>query len=324
MTTLYLDRKGLEVKVDGRALALYENGRRAGTVPINLLSRVVIRAETRLTSSVLGALGAAGCSTLILSGRHGKRMATIHGRPHNDALLRIGQYAAIWDSTWRLEWAKRFVGAKLSRQIRLMEHVLAERRDLRKPVMDTLRTLRSIRVGVPGVSSIASLRGSEGAAQAAYFRAYANLVPPSLGFKNRNRRPPRDPVNACLSLGYTLVHFEGVRVAYAAGLDPFLGFLHEIAFGRESLACDLIEPIRPLVDGWVWEIFRSRILRPEHFTRDKGACLLRKTGRARYYEHFEEFLQSATTRLRGYCRLLVKALRLKAPELLSAVEEGTQ
>ena len=95
----------------------------------------------------------------------------------------------------------------------------------------------------------------------------------------RNRRPPRDPVNACLSLAYTLLHFEAVRMAHAAGLDPLLGFYHRPAFGRESLACDLIEPLRPAVDEWIWQQFSPGPLRPEHFSPDKGACLLGKTGR---------------------------------------------
>ncbi|HLV02564.1 MAG TPA: CRISPR-associated endonuclease Cas1, partial [Acidobacteriota bacterium] len=185
-----------------------------------------------------------------------------------------------------------------------------------KCISDALRTLKSLeqRIG-KGVQSIDTLRGLEGAAQAAYFRAYTTLFPPSLDFHRRNRRPPRDPVNACLSLAYTLTHFEAVRIAYIVGLDPFLGFFHEIAFGRESLACDLIEPIRPSIDRWVWDLFRSRILRTEHFRSDKNACVLGKAGRSHFYKHFDPLLRDTASALGGYCRLLVKALRSKSPEL---------
>jgi CRISPR-associated protein Cas1 len=277
MTTLYLDRKGLELRLDGAALALYESGSRTRTVPLALLDRVVIRAETLLTSSVLGALAESGCAVVVLSGRHGRRLAVVLGRAHNDAALRVAQYARTQDADWRRTWAGRFVGAKIARQRRFLACALTARPDCHKPI--------------------------------------------SLGFHTRNRRPPRDPVNACLSLGYTLAHFEAVRAAHAAGLDPFLGFFHEIAFGRESLACDLIEPLRPRVDAWVWEMFRSRGLRAEHFTLDKGACLLEKTGRARFYERFEQFLDSAGRRLRGYCQLLARALRAQAPDLPAVAEE---
>jgi CRISP-associated protein Cas1 len=322
MATLYLDRKGLELRLDGAALALYEGGRRARTIPLALLERVVIRAETVLTSSVLAALAEAGCAAVVLSGRQGRRLAVVQGRPHNDALLRVAQYAKVQDAGSRLRWARAFVGAKLVRQQRFLERALAARPDLRKPILDALDSMRPLRVRIKEEAlSSEGLRGAEGAAQAAYFRAYTALFPEGLGFRTRNRRPPRDAVNACLSLGYTLVHFEGVRAAHAAGLDPFLGFFHQIAFGRESLACDLMEPVRPLVDAWAWEMFRSRSLRAEHFTLDKGACLLEKTGRTRFYEHFEQFLALAARRLRGYCRLLARALRSQAPDLATIDEE---
>lgn len=313
MTTLYLDRKGLELKLDGRALALYENGFRLRTVPLALLSRVVIRAETTLTSTLLGALTDSDCALVVLSGRQGRRLAIVNGRTHNDAALRLAQYALVQDSDRRLRWACRVVASKVSRQVRFLKEALEVRRDRVKQIGDALRTLqKSLGRVRKGAASLESLRGLEGAAQAAYLRAYTTLFPGSLKFRGRNRRPPRDPVNACLSLAYTLVHFEAVRVCHASGLDPLLGFFHELAFGRESLACDLIEPARPMVDGWVWEMFRSRSLRREHFNLDKGACLLGKTGRARFYERFEGLLGLSGKRMRGYCRLLVRDLRRKA------------
>lgn len=316
MSTLYLDRKGLELKVDGAALALYEQGSRLRTVPFALLDRVVIRSEVLLSSSVLGALGSAGCATVILSGRQSRLLAIVQGRAHNDGLLRLTQYARVQDEEWRRHWANRFVLGKMLRQERFLERALAVRPDCSKPIFDARESLRSLRARVADtLPTVESLRGVEGAAQAAYFRAFAALFPESLGFNGRNRRPPRDPVNGCLSLTYTLLHFEAVRSAYAAGLDPFLGFFHEIAFGRESLACDLIEPVRPLADRWVWEMFRSRLLRPEHFRWDNGGCFLGKAGRARFYEQFEGFLRRAARCLRGYCRLLVRDLRASARQL---------
>jgi CRISPR-associated protein Cas1 len=322
MATLYLDRKGLELRIDGAALALYESGSRVRTVPLSLLDRLVFRADTALTSSALGALADSGCAAIVLSGRQGNRLAMIYGRPHNDAALRMAQYAETGNFKWRLAWARRFIGAKIVRQQRFLRRALDMRADQRKPLSDALGTLELMRSRVEEESmNLDSLRGIEGAAQAAYFRAFTALFAEALHFHGRNRCPPRDPVNACLSLGYTLAHFEGVRLAHAAGLDPFLGFFHEIAFGRESLACDLIEPIRPLVDAWVWEMFRSRTLRPEHFTVDKGACVIEKTGRARFYENYELFLKSVSNRLRGYCRLLARELRAGAPELPVCDEE---
>jgi hypothetical protein len=127
--------------------------------------------------------------------------------------------------------------------------------------------------------STASLRGLEEAGAAAYFEGFADLLPDRLKFSGRNRRPPRDPVNAMLSLGYTLLHAEAVLALYGAGLDPFIGFYHGLDFGRESLACDLVEPLRVEVDQHALMLFRSEKLRPEDFSTTESGCLLGKAGR---------------------------------------------
>src|SRR5438309_280870 len=85
--------------------------KRLRTVPMALLQRVVIRGEVMLNSSVLGALAESGCAVIVLSGRHGRRLAIVQGRAHNDALLRVAQYSRLQDPLWRLDWAKRFVAA---------------------------------------------------------------------------------------------------------------------------------------------------------------------------------------------------------------------
>ncbi len=288
---------------------------RVRSVPLALLDRIVIRAETALNTGALGAIAETGIAVAVLSGRHGRRIATVLGRPHNDARIRLAQYARSQESSFRLEWAQRFVEKKIAGQAAFLDRALVVRPDLRKPLTDALATLRPLRDRCSDqMSGPAELLGLEGAAQAAYLRGYTTLFAESLAFTGRNRRPPRDPVNACLSLGYTILHVEAVRAAHAAGLDPFIGFFHETAFGRESLACDLIEPLRPRWDAWVWEVFRSRALRAEHFRADKGACLLDKAGRAHFYEHCEEFMRPASRVLRRYCRVLVHALMANAPE----------
>ena len=115
---------------------------------------------------------------------------------------------------------------------------------------DALLSLRET-----GGLSAAQMMGIEGAAAAAYFEAFGALLPPAAGFSGRNRRPPRDPANALLSLAYTLAHFEAVAAAQRAGLDPAVGFLHALFPGRESLACDLVEPLRPFCERLVWRLF---------------------------------------------------------------------
>lgn len=286
MTSLYVDRRGVTLKAEGEALVFYENDERVGTVPLAPLARVFLRGDVTLSSSLLGKLGERGIGVVVLSGR--KAVPTLLlGRPHNDAARRVAQYARSRDGEFCLRFARAIVEAKLRAQAGL----LAERRDSeprsRYLLTLSLQRLASSIAAADEQPSIASLRGLEGAGAAAYFEGFADLLPERLHFAGRNRRPPRDPANALLSLGYTLLHAEAVLALYGAGLDPFIGFYHALDFARESLACDLVEALRVEVDRQALMLFRSEKLRPEDFTQSEAGCLLGKAGRARFYAEWE-------------------------------------
>lgn len=322
MSSLILDRKDLELRLDGAALAIYEPTGRRGTVPIKLLERVVIHGGVKLEAGVLGKLAENGIVTLLLSGRQSRRLAIVLGCGHNDAAIRLAQSRRVFDSDWCAHWAKRQVRAKLRAQTRLLRAALGARPDARKALSDALAELAAIGQQIAAAAPVsARMLGFEGAAARSFFGGFAALLPASLGFSGRNRRPPRDPVNACLSLGYTLLHFDAVRACQSSGLDPLLGFYHRPSFGRESLACDLIEPLRGRIDQMVWELFRSRDLRADHFTQDQGACLLGKAGRGIFFQSYERMAGPARRLLRRQCRILARHLQSEGEPLLADDED---
>ena len=320
MGTLYLDRRDLSVRLDGKRLVIEEPNARPRGIPLALLDRVVLQGWVRFDSGVLAALAEQGSAVLCLSARHSRRTAILLGPGHGDARRRLAQYRLALEPSARLPLARSLIAAKLRAQICLLEMAQAQRLDARKPLHDALVTLTGLLPTLAAASDLATVLGLEGAGAAAHYAALGALFPPALNFNGRNRRPPRDPVNACLSLGYTLLHFEAVRAAYGAGLDPLLGFFHEPAYGRESLACDLIEPLRPRLDAWVWTLFRERQLREHDFVEDKGACLLVKGGRQTFYAAYEMWAPSARRYLRRESYRLANWLNQRAPEWVS--EEG--
>lgn len=285
---LYVDRKGAVLGYSGGAVELRVPGEELRTIPGRLIDRVVLRADTLLGSASLAALAHDGIGVVAFGGRSGDRVAHVLGAPHGDVRARVVQTRRCLDEATASQLAARMVRAKLVSQMRVLRLALSERPDLRKPLLDAANRIgaavRDLR-GRPDTPSRPTLRGIEGAAASAYFSGYAELFAPSLGFTGRRRRPAPDPVNAALSLGYTLLHAEAVRACWSAGLDPMIGFLHAPAYGRASLACDLMEPWRARVDAWVWQQFRKRALREDHFGRDgAGTCLLSKAGRGHFYE----------------------------------------
>lgn len=308
MTTLVLDRRDLALELQPGRLRIRAPDESPRDVPLALLERVVIHRRTLLDSAVLGALAEAGVAVLVLSPRRHQRMAILLGRSHNDLATRLAQAERLRDAAWCLHWARRLVRAKLRGQIHFNRTALSLRPDARRELMRSHDSLQRIGERLSGAADLSSLRGLEGAAAAAHFQSLGAVLPPALGFTGRNRRPPRDPANAVLSLAYTLLHFEAVRAGHAAGLDPYIGFYHRPSFARASLASDLIEPLRPWLDQHLWRLFAERVLRPEHFTLDRGACLLGKAGRERFYPCYETLIRPARRALRRSARHLAVAL----------------
>lgn len=296
MTSLYVDRRGVTLNADAEALVFYENGERVGTVPLAPLSRVFLRGDVTLSSSLLGKLGARGIGVVVLSGRKAEPTLLL-ARPHNDAARRVAQYRLSQDAEFCLRFSRTVVDAKLRSQATF----LAERRDeeprSRYLLTHLLRRLENAIAAVSQQTSTGSLRGLEGAGAAAYFEGFGDLLPERLKFSTRNRRPPKDPVNAALSLGYTLLHAETVLALYGSGFDPFIGFYHALDFGRESLACDVVEPLRMEVDRHLLQLFRHEKLRADDFSTLDGACWLGKAGRARFYAEWEPLAERLRKRL---------------------------
>lgn len=324
MSTLYIDRQGTQLHTNNGVLHIETpDGLGNRRIPIKFLDRVVLRAETQLSSRVLCALAEGGSSLLALGGRGGQHIAQITGAPHGDARRRWQQVLTLSQPNACAALAQSTVSAKVRRQHATLVQMAQLRPDLRKPLHDGQATLQRI-VQTLGTAantaataadtdtrtqpSLPTLRGLEGAAAAAYFAAYFNAFAPALGAVTRNRRPPKDPVNAVLSLSYTLLYSQASSACWAAGLDPALGALHTLSHNRAALACDLMEPQRPRIDLWVWQLFRSETLRPEHFGHDgAGACLLGKAGRAHFYAAWETIAQRQSRSLLRQARHLARA-----------------
>lgn len=294
MGTLYIDRKDIRISLDGNALAFYISGKKDGIVPINPLQRVVIIGNVSIETPAIHRLADNNISIIFLSGKRMRFCGMIHGRLHYNGILRVEQYKKTC-TDFALRLAKDIVIRKIAKQRDLLDNTKMERADIRLELTTSVNTLTEIlkRLQEENIE-IDTLRGLEGAAGAAFFTAYTKMFAPSLGFSRRTKRPPEDPVNAMLSLCYTLLHFEMLREIELIGLDPTIGFYHQFEYGRESLACDLVEPYRTNVDSFVYEIFRTRQFTQREFSEDdeRPGCYLKKASRQRFYPLYEEWAKA--------------------------------
>ena len=287
MVSLYVDRRDVHLKQDDGAIAFYENGERSATVPLAPLTRVILRGKVTLEASLMGHLGEHGVGLLFLSGRKG-HTSLLLGRAHHDATRRVAQTCQSLDSRFCLRYASGLIHRKIGRQCEWFDPLREQYPQARYPLTQALRQLRELQARLPRAGSLESLRGLEGAAAATYFAGLRAVVPASLGFNERNRRPPRDPFNALISLTYTLAMAETAMALHTAGYDPCIGYYHQLSHSRESLACDLLEPLRPLADQLCLRLVAQQTLTAEHFSTTDSGCLLGKAGRARYYAAYEE------------------------------------
>ncbi len=306
MQTLYLDRRDSELDIsDGRLQVRIEGAKRPFSIPLNVLEFLVISASVKFTSTLLSRLSQAGITAVFLNPRKQEATCIAHGLLHNAADRRLMQYQLISDESKKVYYSVTLVKQKLRGQKAMLLKALRWRSDLRHPLYKGIEHLSSLITQLERVDNIDMLRGIEGAGASMYFEAYQRLFASRLEFNGRNRRPPRDPVNVALSLSYTLLHAESVRVLVSNGFDPQLGVFHMPSYGRESLACDLVELYRPIIDFWVWRLFADEILRSDHFSTSEAAskpCILGKAGRERYYSEYENHARYLRKMLRRTVR----------------------
>jgi len=305
MKTLFVEKQNMELRYERACLLLYLDGKRVSSVPLAQLERIVLAPHVALSAGVLGLVAEKEVALLVLNSRYSERTALLAGTMKCDVHRRMRQYQLHQDETFRLHWSLQLVKLKIKRQGKLLMSLRSNRPDLHYALTHVINALERIAESLDvdaEVASLASLRGKEGAAAALYFSAFTQVFPPALGFTDRNRRPPKDPVNVCLSLAYTLFYQEAINAIKTTGLDSALGCYHELYYSRESLACDLLEPLRPLIDAWIYRLFHHHTLRLEDFTVSE-TCVLHTTGKQRFYEAFRQTVPAYRRLLRRYARL---------------------
>jgi CRISPR-associated protein Cas1 len=204
------------------------------------------------------------------------------GLPASGVDARRGQYRLFELPRVRLQLAREVIRAKIHNQrVMLMRNGEADER--------VLKLLAGFRDAAESASDMTELLGLEGSAAALYFEQFESMLKQreewKFDWRGRNRRPPRDPVNALLSLGYSMLAKELTGVCHAVGLDPFLGFMHQPRYGRPALALDLMEEFRPLIaDSVAISVINRGELGPEDFMRSAGGTFLNDRGRKVFWE----------------------------------------
>ena len=292
---LHVQHQGARIRKDGDVLQILDQDAVIGEARLGQVSQVVLFGGVQISTPVVHELCMRGIPVSWLS--HGGWFYGItHGMSHKNVELRRRQYAAAGDPDRCLALARRFVQAKIANCRTML------RRNHPDPPAVVLRDLKEDIRRAGDADRLDALLGVEGTAAHRYFSAFGEMLrTPSDGlgrfeFGHRNRRPPRDPVNALLSLAYSMLAREWTVVAQSVGFDPYLGFYHQPRYGRPALALDLMEEFRPLVgDSLVLTVINNGEVTTEHFIEALGAVSLTGAGRARFIDAYERRLSQEIT-----------------------------
>lgn len=211
----------------------------------------------------------------------GRFLGRLEGLSASGVDARRGQYRLFDNMTVRVSLVREILRAKIHNQrVLLMRNGAAAE--------NAVERLADLRNATGTAGDLDSLRGIEGAAAAAYFASFGGMLQPAesdaFNFDGRNRRPPRDPVNALLSLAYGALVKEMTGILQMIGLDPHLGFLHAPRYGRPALALDMMEEFRPLIaDSVVISLLNRRELTPSDFVRTTRGVWLKDSGHRQFW-----------------------------------------
>lgn len=283
---LYVGRQGANVCVRNGQVRVVRARDVLLEIPISHVGQIVTFGSVGLSAG-LRDRALSNQIDVVLCSRRGSYQGRLDGVRDRGVRLRRVQFRRADDGAFRCELARSLVEAKIFNQRALV--LRYARRGSGAPLAGCAAHLKTAAIRARHADRLATLRGIEGAASRAYFRAWRHLVSDEVRFAGRNRRPPRDPVNAALSYGYALLVGMCAAALEAAGLDHHVGFLHDDEDGRPSLALDLMEEFRPLiVDTVVLESFRRGVLESSDFRTRDGGVLLSEPGRRRFVAAFEE------------------------------------
>jgi len=301
---LYLNSQGMRLGKSGTVIQVREKESLVQEVRLSEVSQINLLGNVQISTQAIQSFCAAEIPVCYFS-QGGYFYGITTGLNSRNVILRRRQFHAAEDEAFALALARSLINGKIRNQRTLIQRNHVE------PPPRVLRQMKQYAENALAAGSQESLLGIEGAAARLYFEHFAGMIkqedefdapaassPPKLNFdfQCRNRRPPRDPVNALLSLAYSLLAKDLAITCQAIGFDAYWGYYHQPRFGRPALALDLMEPFRPLIaDSAVLSAINTRMVTPDDFVQSGTAVALTPKGRKGFFRAYELRMDSLVT-----------------------------
>jgi CRISPR-associated protein Cas1 len=314
---LVAQQDGVRIGVRGLSLHVTDrDGIETSKIPLAQISSLAIVGAVQLSTQALHALADRQTPVAFMSSA-GRLIAMIDPLDSVSADVRREQVRAFDQPHRALQLARALVESKI-----LNQRVLLQRNaeDLPEYALDELSRCADAARSAP---DIPTLLGHEGQAAAVYFNHFASMLRSDLASEfdrnGRQRRPPPDPVNATLSFAYTMLTHECVTALRLARLEPTIGAFHTSRPGRPALACDLMEPFRPIIaESVVLSLFSRGELTEGHFLRTSAGCALTDAGRRAFFQAWARRMDTAVTHPAFGYRLSYRRMLMLHARMISA------
>lgn len=294
LNTLFVTSEDIYLSLDGENVVANREGNAVARYPLHTLQSIISFSYSGASPTLMGACARKGIGLAFCSPR-GRFLARISGEAQGNVLLRRTQYRVADDPAQSCRVARNMIFGKVYNTRWSVER---SRRD-HEPRIDGERfsavsmQLQGLLPQILAETSLESLRGLEGAGATAYFGVLNDMIlqgKETFYFHTRSRRPPMDAFNALLSFGYSLLAHDCASALESVGLDAYVGFMHRDRPGRESLALDLMEELRPcFADRFVLTVINNRMVKAEDFeTRESGAVFLTDPARKTFLQKWQE------------------------------------
>lgn len=294
MATIMIDEQGAVIGFRENRITISASADNLNwSIPKESIERVVIVGRATLSQQALDFFfkKSIPVSFMTVSGQFKGFLCGMDGK---NVSIRMQQYQLYTDKIYRIETAKNIVRQKVNN----LRYFLAKhnRYHQKTSLNDAVLRMKNILSDLESVNDIDKIMGIEGACAGVYFNAFGTIFEDKqFSFTKRTRRPPLDPVNAMLSLGYTLLLSEIISAVNSSGLDPYLGFLHSHAYGRPSLACDIQEEFRYIIDELIVKLINLNQVKSEHFEkRNDGKVFLTEQAREIFFRSYEHKMRQGS------------------------------
>jgi len=280
LNTLYVTSPNKYLSLDGENVVVLEGDTEIGRIPLHNIQGIVTFGFMGTSPALMGACAKRDISLCFLSS-NGRFLARVVGPEIGNVVLRRTQYRIADDESMCTDIAKNIIIGKIYNSRWVIERAIRDH-SLRLDVDKLKRKsafLHNALSRAKQCTDTQQLRGVEGEASSVYFSVFDDLIlqqKEDFYFRNRNKRPPLDNLNALLSFAYTLLANECASALQAVGLDPYVGFLHKDRPGRVSLALDLMEELRSVfADRFVISLVNKNIVSSKGFTvKENGAVIM--------------------------------------------------